>query len=402
MNPSVSMACGNYDIKFDSFAATEETALNIEKYNRRFKSRDPSYRGINCGRQIVIMRQQHQEQGYVPLTTILQAVHCFDATEPRDFIFAIQAITQSADLLPDADYAKSVKDVFRIAVVSILCSGKYHDILALCGLGPRELGMQLSDVNLEPLELPSWVPDFRLNTQHEPIGYADIASWNAGGSNVGEVMISEDELRIQGYVMDRVSDIGPVIRSWNKDNVKEVLERAFKLASTRTNPRQLTVGEVPSESTVRTIARALLLGIFRNGHRIRSREDSSVQCSSEDFEDVLDDLRRLLDPSQADGKHVGKKFSEKLRLRSDNRMMFGGENGTIGLCKRMTELGDVVCVFPGCRFPFTVRPQSDQGDFYRSSTVTPLRGQLVGWCYVDGMMNGEGLDGGTKTDFILT
>ncbi|PVI00924.1 hypothetical protein DM02DRAFT_628063 [Periconia macrospinosa] len=245
---------------------------------------------------------------------------------------------------------------------SILCSGKYHDVLALCGLGPRELGMQLSDPNLEPLELPSWVPDFRLNTQHEPIGYADIASWNTGGSNVGEVTISEDELRIQSYVIDRVSDIGPVIRSWNKDNVKEVLERAFKLSSTRTNPKQLTAGEVPSESTVRTIARALLL---------------------------------------ADGKHVGKKFSEKLRLRSDNRMMFGGESGTIGLCKRMTEPVDVVCVFPGCRFPFTVRPQSDQGDFSHSLTVTPLRAQLVGWCYVDGMMNGEGLGDGTKTNFIL-
>ena len=55
----------------------------------------------------------------------------------------------------------------------------------------------------------------------------------------------------------------------------------------------------------------------------------------------------------------------------------------IGLAPMASRIGDVVCILYGCSVPVVLRPDADGGKWW----------QLVGECYVHGMMDGEAIVG---------
>ena len=59
--------------------------------------------------------------------------------------------------------------------------------------------------------------------------------------------------------------------------------------------------------------------------------------------------------------------------------------------QRLSKVGDRVCILPGSKMPFLIRPMPDSDDLY----------QLVGESYVDGLMFGEGLSMGPLQDVVL-
>ncbi|PVH77589.1 hypothetical protein DL98DRAFT_400663, partial [Cadophora sp. DSE1049] len=62
---------------------------------------------------------------------------------------------------------------------------------------------------------------------------------------------------------------------------------------------------------------------------------------------------------------------------------FTTEGGYMGLGPQAVRSGDRLCSVPGCKYPLVVRPSSnDSGDGKEHF-------QVVGACYVYGMMHGE-------------
>jgi hypothetical protein len=89
------------------------------------------------------------------------------------------------------------------------------------------------------------------------------------------------------------------------------------------------------------------------------------------------------------------RFTAAFNAAVDGRIVFSTENGFVGLSPVNTAVGDQVCVFLGASTPFALRPrdsvEQSEGIYYF----------LVGECYVQGLMNGEGLEMGEVQEICL-
>ncbi len=81
------------------------------------------------------------------------------------------------------------------------------------------------------------------------------------------------------------------------------------------------------------------------------------------------------------------------------KVMFGtSTHGFLGLGPSLTRKNDVLCIIVGALTPFLLRPVDKHG---LDETSTTQRYQLVGQCYVQGLMNGEGLTMGERQRCVL-
>jgi len=75
------------------------------------------------------------------------------------------------------------------------------------------------------------------------------------------------------------------------------------------------------------------------------------------------------------------------------RRYFASELGYLGWVPRSAQEGDRICAFYGCRFPFVIRPK---GNGF----------QLIGACYMHGIMEGEAIElpntEGSEKDIMIT
>lgn len=69
------------------------------------------------------------------------------------------------------------------------------------------------------------------------------------------------------------------------------------------------------------------------------------------------------------------------RLRGDN--FFKTENAYMGIGPQQVVSGDYLCSVPGCKWPLVVRPKSNKSGDGKEHF------QVIGACYVYGMMHGE-------------
>ncbi|KAF2258937.1 HET-domain-containing protein [Lojkania enalia] len=389
LNATVLMACGESTIPFDLFEAAEASMLNLSNITQLYRSEDAVYRGMNCARQIIALRKEFRANSQISLNRLLEAVHKFSASDARDFVFAIRAITDDTELLPQADYNKSVEDVYTLTAEAILIRGKAVDFLALCGTDPKWLGMQLASpkTSSTPVNghkvLPSWAPDFRLTCQHEPFRYGEVARWNAGMSSSGEATVSGAEIQLRGSVLDEITKIGPLIKSWSFESMKAVRDAALDMVST---PSQQSTAPVPE-----AVWRTLIMDCDGDAHPA----PGSLADSFDELCRLLEQLEQEQQVQEAKSNELPQRirlrsdneFLQRLRLRSDNRRMFKMAGRCLGLAGPIVQVGDVVCLFPGCRFPMIVRPNNPES-FVASSSGT-CRGTLIGWCYVQGLMHGE-------------
>ena len=79
--------------------------------------------------------------------------------------------------------------------------------------------------------------------------------------------------------------------------------------------------------------------------------------------------------------------------------MFGtSTQGFLGWGPSLTHKNDVLCIIIGALTPFLLRPVDKHGLDENSTTQ---KYQLVGECYVQGLMNGEGLTMGERQRCVL-
>ena len=88
-----------------------------------------------------------------------------------------------------------------------------------------------------------------------------------------------------------------------------------------------------------------------------------------------------------------------MRAFSGFKVMFGtSTQGFLGLGPSLTHKNDVLCIIVGALTPFLLRPVNKHG---LDETPTTQKYQLVGECYVQGLMNGEGLTMGERQRCVL-
>ncbi|KAI1824752.1 heterokaryon incompatibility protein-domain-containing protein [Xylaria intraflava] len=134
---------------------------------------------------------------------------------------------------------------------------------------------------------------------------------------------------------------------------------------------------------------AVLVGLFRvfspenSFNVLKELGGDSPQANTQD--DSLGAFETDLSQKVAGLGPMVSRFFEGLRISFERRLCIT-KKGYVGLVPPLTRIGDRVAIFYGGDAPYLVRSDTNTGD---EDKPTVLRCQLVGECYMHGMMDGE-------------
>lgn len=300
------------------------------------------------------------------------------ATDLRDKVFAVMGMSST---IINPDYTKGLFDVFTEAARSILSDDLMSMLCCVDHTNPAS-------------DHQSWVPDWSLPRFTTSLGYLGEGHgvYAAAKDTKLQSKIRPDgsSLVVFGMLFDIISNIGaladPCVKDLNNCNshTSQFVTRSMHLAIKHCQP-------YPSES-----------GLFDAFWQtlVAGKDDSGKLKAPSDFAAIfalLIDSATGSSPSMPDQPNFKRKLTvENLKSRRPSltyrqlQIAFeaavkGRRFGTtskryMGLLPRGTKEGDEICIFSGGHIPFVVRRHASSSLY-----------QLVGECYVHGIMNGEAM-----------
>jgi hypothetical protein len=333
-------------------------------------------------------------QNMKSLLTILVDTRYAQAWEPKDKIYGVLGLVD-VDIIPK--YAKSVttQDVYFEASMKV---------------GPEEYFRLLHCVDHVSPVRPTWVPDWSTPRVTHSLGYSNTswAIYAAGGKGtdldrglrypfVVPVTIEEESqnMLVSGKVFEKIAVLGETVTDPVIDIDKPTVGNKAWVSYVEISKRYV---QYPSDVSVfDAFWQTLVAGRDATGRERPPKDYSEV------FSLILDSSTGNMPslPGQVYSPRRQKGFftlnslrsrkpaktleelRESFRVALKNRKFCVSENGYFTLVPRGTVAGDVICVLEGINVPFIMRRAEDQDGF-----------ELVGECYVHGIMGGEVMDRG--------
>lgn len=346
-------------------------------------------------------RGQESEDGLqVTLENILFLTTVFNATDPRDRLYALLGVLKPAkfDERITPDYFKSCEQIYEDLARYLFIYQETPSILtmALAGTGgsrPRR-------------ELPSWVPDLSQERINDPYADAHFRGdpFQASGNHRPVVVEGPypKTLALKGILCDRIvaiSQAGFMDLTPRSNEGKT----AFQLARSKVDFVNAAIELVREHSHLWSSGAHLALDRLWNvliTNRLDTRrrrpgtEYKAVFQQWLDFWTLLarvdtyrdlaqfaerEDLSKVI-PNNDDYKA----YDYNMRLACVGRCFAISEKGNLCLVPPKSEVGDRVFIPYGAPTPFTIRVCENKQQ--------PMLFELVGEAYVDGIMEGEALD----------
>lgn len=309
------------------------------------------------------------------------------ATDPRDKVFAVMGMTAT---IINPDYSKPTFDVYTEAAESV----EPNDIVTmLCCV----------DHSQPVAGRPSWVPDWSTPRQTTALGYSSSSRavyQNAKISKSWPRPIRQDgkSLVFIGTLFDTISNLTGVASS----NLKDVPNTTTATSKFVTQSMVMATQQCSSYISSKT---GLFFAFWQT--LVAGKDESGrMKAPTDEFGRIfalLFDCATAQSPSIPDQPPPHPNPKKRLTLDKLNfrrpqktyrqmqlafsaavtaRRFATTKKGYMGLMPRGAMLGDSVCVIVGAQVPFLVRrvPHDESGtDRY----------QLLGECYLQGIMNGE-------------
>ena len=306
------------------------------------------------------------EGSYLGLGELIDRSKQCECSDPKDRVYAVLNMLdkheRGAGIKPD--YTKTVGQVYKDAVLSILKHANKVNILEYCGMQVQPSG------GFNPLQLPSWVPDWSVPNSIVPI-YTGYAS----GNSDAEISFEEDMLRVTGTLVAKINQV----LNLTVDNTAELISAIQDFAQKHL-PDLVATPYITGGSQLDAYCRALcanhflgqyvppqaLMPDFQQSRALLLSILNSQQTMQEIFSTILGGHRHFFD-------HVWQYCTE--------RSIFTTEQGYIGLAPRAANPGDCISVLLGSDLPLVLR--SKENNQY----------QVLGPCYIQGFMTGEALLG---------
>ncbi|KAI0149059.1 heterokaryon incompatibility protein-domain-containing protein [Pestalotiopsis sp. NC0098] len=317
-------------------------------------------------RDILFVRSLFPFHGSDELSYILHRSSLCGHTNPRDLVYAnlsTSSAIKSLHIKPD--YTMSIAAVYKILVVKYVQHFGNLDIFRSCGS------------HIAPRDFESFVPDFASKKSESRLfkGYAH------GGTRHLPVIVKEGRmLRLKGKYVGKVDYVSELLRPVLSGHGDRDENTNIIMTYRRWEPKDLFTAMYPTGGTLLDAFVALLAGgsykEVHGGAHYPTREEAK-----EAFLAVV-----------WSGGNINMIKEAKLRgyigeITSDRRSehYFHTREGHVGTTPGSVRIGDVISVLPGGSVPFLLRPalEKTQNDCY----------QLMGPCYVQGIMFGEALLG---------
>lgn len=326
------------------------------------------------------MLKMRRTTGPFPLLYLMRTFRFFNATDPRDRIFALLSFAADAgELGLNPNYAISHKQVFIEATMALLKDG-YFDILAFCG------------AHEAPSKLPSWVPDLTrlshraplqqralkrdavaITTVLQPVFRADGKAHHTP-SSLTFTRAATVSMSLSAKFVGQVNNVGTV---WQPQGFRKWLQelRDFSNAD----------GASPDHSHMNAIWRTAVAD-----QEIR-QANQKPRMSERVLEHVHSQLASL-DLSTADAQSflslgIGD-YLYQLQDTAFGRRPFSMSTGHVGIGPSHMSTGDLLYVLVGADVPYVIRSSTDG------------RLELIGEAYVHGAMDGEAFTDDLLTDSI--
>lgn len=346
-----------------------------------------------CGRLMDIFNIQGYFTSFAnpqPLLTALVEGRGAQATDPRDKVFAVMGMTPT---IINPDYSKATFDVYTEAAESV----EPEDMVAMlcCVDHPQPVAGS-----------PSWVPDWSTPRQTTALGYSSTSKavyQNGKFSKLRPRPIRQNgkSLIVIGTLFDTISNLTAVASSTLQDVPNTTTSTSKFVIQSMAMATQQCSSYISSET-------GLFFGFWQT--LVAGKDESGrMKAPTDEFAPIfalLFDCATGQSPSIPDQppSHPNPKRRltlDKLKFRRPKKtyrqmqLAFSAavtarrfattKKGYMGLVPRGAMLGDEVCVILGAHVPFLVRRvPHDEADTDRY--------QLLGECYLQGIMNGEVMD----------
>jgi hypothetical protein len=325
------------------------------------------------------------------LSRVLQRCACFESTDPRDNVYALLGLTRdnSRDvIIPDYSEQNTTRSTFT-GTMRYLLGQRNQPLDNLCGAG---IG---ADRNIQ--ELPSWVPDWsRTKKGQQDSGYHYTAGTQYN-SVIGYDPSDYFSLHLEGIYFDRVKHLSSISEK-NPDwttldfifSCKQWLSETEAVARSHAKDPYFN-GQSVDEAFIRTL-------IWDQSSYSSERRPSTEQCFSDynavkSFHAISEILIPILQSQPPESRipesplwdqyrDIGSQASRFLHFagRSLGMRFCVTEKGRMAIVPPLSNGGDIICVIKGARMPFVLRKNS-----YGERSLY----NLVGSCYVHGVMDGE-------------
>jgi hypothetical protein len=341
--------------------------------------------GFSSTVSIHTIRQQRNSGEGIDLASALLCTYDFETSDLRDKIFGlIGMISNGQDPALDPDYHSTPETIFQRVTAYLLKQDKIA-VLHIAGLG--------SVRNLP--SLPSWVPDYSLIRRQSILGgIGGMAGFKASGDSKPAVRVIEASQIITAGGRT-IGTIQPVSSprppsSWNRESqtLKEYREALLVWFDETKDIRNRTTPYPTGEPWPEVYWRTLVTNTAQSG--------SAAEPAYGRYLESFLKLHRIYVESDAPEQHLSDEMLQDAERwtrafsTTGTRRLFTTEKGYLGLGPELIRQGDSIYLLFGATTPFIIR-QAEVGDNW----------QIVGECYIHGLMNGEGMTQGHGDDIKL-
>ena len=274
--------------------------------------------------------------------------------DPRDRVFALKSLlgdTESDAIKPD--YVKSTSEVYRDVMIEYALNLGSLDLLCLCDLSTK----------LE--QSPSWVPNWS-----SPQGTFFTGSFCASGRSTCEANMGMEIMEVAGAYCATVTQVESLFDADASD--MEIMLRISEMLSLH----DMNTSYIGGGNMLSAYCCTLFDNAFSEMYLPPRSDIDSLESTRGTLQDILardrdHGLQSISDISR---------YADVMRYRMVGRTFFTTREGHIGTSVVEPRLGDQVVVPLGCDSPLLLR--AARGSY-----------QVVGQCYVQGLMCAEALLG---------
>ena len=282
--------------------------------------------------------------------------HC-KYTDPRDRVYAVLNLLKPSartDFI-EPDYEKTTMQLYQDVTLRFIDHKQNLSILKTSGLNHNLLGM------------PTWTTDWTVVETAQPFLNA-----RAGGHGFPRAQYKgAGILRVTGKLSATVLHVDSV---YYRDK-RKLIANIRRIA-----PCDILRGSYTGGGSLMTAyCKTLCADSFGDGH-FPPRIDLPQFQPSLDFLSAILQLGKNPVPDCSPGTQI-ELYLDYIQAVCRDRLFVKTGEGYIGLAPKSAQPGDLICIILGCSLPLLLRPTSN------------AHHQVVGPCYVQGLMEGEVLLG---------
>lgn len=326
------------------------------------------------------------------LSSTFRSSH-YNCADDRDRVYALLSLARKEDSIA-VDYDVSVADLYTNVAIDCI---DIHRCLAVF--------TQIQQQSRSP-DLPSWVPDWRIDRFEgagSPINFSEVSEGNSRFSVTLKTTQAAryrapDQLKLKGLIVDTVSVIVSTLPkevngvrpfaewvSYVDERVsyavtgEDICVAYFKVLSTDQGPLSNRTDKA-------------YIDIYYPEYR-RWLDISDPNERPSKGEQTLNTLRsrrgQTSMPTDYMPNALIKEIWQEIRTQyTQGRQVFHTSNAYIGLGPLEMRFGDKICLFLGGSVPYIIRPTKRR------------KYQLLGECYIHGIMDGEAFEKADAADIL--